>query len=126
MFPLDSPDRKHTRILGKKGIGSSRVGDQTAGQGFHGDKAHIMLLTAPDQAKLWFAGEIAEGKLQGIIETRVNGLLSHSETMVGDGDEADLPLLFCLQRSLIQSASVFRFWAEGRIVELINVYVIGF
>ncbi len=45
--------------------------------------------------------------------------------MICDGNMADLSLLFRLERRVVQSVLSARLWTESRIVELINVNVIG-
>lgn len=45
--------------------------------------------------------------------------------MVRDGNVADLPLLFCLKRRVVQTVLAARLRTEGRIVELVNVDVVG-
>ncbi len=45
--------------------------------------------------------------------------------MVRDGNVADLPLFFCLQRRVVQTVLAARLRTEGRIVELVNVDVVG-
>ena len=45
--------------------------------------------------------------------------------MVGDADKADFPLLFGLLHGLVQAGAVPGLGAEGRVVELVDVHIVG-
>ena len=124
LFSLHAPDRKHIIILRCMSVSSRGVGDQSAGQGFHGNKSHICLLTSLYKLLLFLRCQITERKLQRFIQTAFDGLLCHQKAMVGDTDMADLSFLLRLQCRIIKTTVITRFWTKSGIVELININII--
>ena len=51
--------------------------------------------------------------------------MRHGKAVVRDGNVADFALFFCLQRRVIESVVSARLRTERRIVELVNVDVVG-
>ena len=125
LFPLHAPDGQHPVVLGLKSVGGGTVGDEPAGKALHGDKAHVGGLTLVDQFQLLLTGNVAERELQRLIQAAVNGLVGHRQPMVRDADVPDHALGFGLLHGLVQAAAVTGLRAEGRVVELIQVDVIG-
>ena len=74
---LDAPDGQHAVVLCLKSIGCRAVGDEAAGEAFHGNEAHLMLLAGVDELQLLLAGDIAERELQRLVQAALNGLARH-------------------------------------------------
>lgn len=126
MFFLDAPDRKQVIILGGESICSGSIGNQAAGQRFHGDKTDIFLFAGVCQSQIGITAEIAEWELQGVIQVGVNGFLCNGQTVVGQSDETDLALLLCFQSGIIKTGVVSWLWTERRIMKLVDVDMIRF
>ncbi len=124
-FSLDSPDGEHMVILQHIGVGSRGVVDKTSCESFHGDKAHVRRLTFFHKLQLLVRGQIAEGELQRVVESAVDGFMCNRQAMIRDTDVADLSLRFRFQHGLIEPASVPRLRTEGDVVELVNIQVIS-
>ena len=136
MLPLHAPDGKHVVKLIQPGVAGSGVTEQTTGQALHGDEAHVVLLAQSHQLQILLRCQVAEGKLQRLIEPGLNGLVGHSQTVVGDTDVTDLSLCFelhyivqilglGLQGRLVEPGTVARLRTEGRIVKLIDINVVS-
>ena len=126
LLPLDAPDGQGVLKLGLPGVGCGGVGDEPAGKAFHGDEAHVVLSAQVHQVDVPLGGQIAEGELEGLVEAGAHGLLRHAQAVVGDADVADLPLGLGLLHGLIQAGAVPGLGAEGGVVELVEVDVVGF
>ena len=122
---LHAPNGQGVVELGLPGIGSRRVGDQAAREALHGDKAHALLLAQVHQGDVPVSGQVAEGELQGVVQAGGSGLFRHSQPVVGDADKPDLPLGFGLLHGLVQAGAVPGLRAEGRVVELVHIDVVG-
>ena len=118
---LYAPDGQHIGLSLHKGGGGIAVLNQAAGHALHGDKAHAGLAALFHQLHLLGTGQVAEGELQGGIQAGVDGLMGHGQTVVGNGDKADLTFLLGLQGGVVQSVLPAGLGAEGGIVELIDV-----
>ena len=68
-FPLDTPDRHHMFKLRQVGVGGCCVGDEAAGQGFHGDKAHLVGFAHLHYFKVIFGSQVGERKLQCFVKS---------------------------------------------------------
>ena len=111
-------------LQGGEGVGRGGIGDQPAGQGFHGDKAHVRLFAGLHQLQLLLPGEVAEGELQRLVQAGLDGLVGHGQPVVGDADMADLTLALCLQRRVVEAALIPGPGTEGRVVELIDIHIV--
>ena len=119
-----APDRQHIVILCLKRIGRCRVHDQTAGECLHCDESHVRFLAERYQTLVLLRRQIAERKLQRLVQSGGDRLLCHLQTVIRDTDMTDLSLRLCLEHALIQPASVPRFWTECRLVELIDINIV--
>ena len=106
--------------------GSKPIADQTARHSLHCDEAHLFFTAAVEQLLFLYAGEIAVRKLQRRVKSGVDRLLRHGEAVIRDADVPDLPLLFRLQSRVIESVLSVRLRTEGRIVELVEIDIVGF
>ena len=70
--------------------------------------------------------QIAEGKLQSLIQSAFDGFMCHIQAMVRDADMADHAFVLRFQHSFIQSCAVSRLRAECRVMELVNVDIVCF
>ena len=77
--------------------------DQAAGKSFHGDKAHPRIFTCFHYFQIRICRQIGKRELQRFVKTGIYRLLRHCDPMVCNADMPDLPLLFRLQRCVIQS-----------------------
>ena len=84
-----------------------------------------MLTAFLHKLQLLLSADIAEGELQCFVKAAVYCLVSHMQTVVGYSDVPDLAALLCLEDGLVETGSVTRKRAEGRIVELIDVHIVG-
>ena len=84
-----------------------------------------MLLAQLHQLQLLLTGNIAERKLQGLVQAALNGFLGHGQAVVGDADVSDHPLSLGLQCGFVQAGAVTGLGAEGRVVELVDVHIVG-
>ena len=84
LFPLNAPDGQNALELRFKGIGGGAVGNEAAGQALHGDKTHLMFFAQLYQFQLLLTGNIAERKLQSLVQAALNGFLGHGQAVVGD------------------------------------------
>ena len=112
--------------MGLEGIGSGGIGNQPAGQCFHGNKAHIFFFAARNNFYVFFCGKVAEGELQRFVQPAVNGLMGDFQAVVRNADVADLSLLLRFFHGFIQACAVPGLRAEGRVVELVNVDIVCF
>ena len=95
-FPLYAPDRHNIFEHVKECVGRRGTGDEPTGKSLHRYEAHVGLHTEPYKRHVIAVGEVGEGKLQGLVQTAVNGLLCNRQTVVGDADVEDFPLFFRL------------------------------
>ena len=91
-FLLNAPDGQHPRKLSKKSVSGGGIGDQAAGEGLHGDEAHVLFPAQLHQLQIGLGGQVAEGELEGLIQPGLDGLLRNGKPVVGDADVADLAL----------------------------------
>ena len=106
-------------------ISGCRIIYQPSRQCLHGNKAHAVSSTCTDKLQFLLSRQITERKLQRCIQVRFYGLAGYCQTMVSNADETDLPLFPGLLHRFIQAAAVTRFRAKGRIMKLINIYIIS-
>ena len=123
-FSLDSPDGKDIVKLGHERHGGVGVGDEAAGQTLHGDEAHVLLLTDPDQLDILLIAQIAERKLHRLIQAGLCRLQGHVPAVGGDADMADLSLCFRLQHAVIEPGIIAGTIAPFRLVQLIEVQAV--
>ena len=124
-LPLDAPDGQDAIVLGLEGIGGGTVGDEAAGQALHRDEAHLFLLAEFHKFQFLRAGDVAERELQRLVQTALDGFLRHGQAVVGDADVPDQTLGLRFQRGIVQAGGVSGPGAEGRVVELVDVNVVG-
>ena len=124
-FALYAPDRLHIGKLGQVGVCRGGVVDKSACKGFHTDEADVLLGTLVDERQLLVRSQVGEGKLQRLVQAAVDGLLGHSQAVVGDAYVAHLALLLCLEHSLVQACAVARQGAESGVVELVEVDIVS-
>ena len=122
---LNAPDGDHGGLCLHEGGRRQPVPDEAAGQGLHGDEAHVRRPALVHQLQLLGTGEVAEGKLEGVVQPGVDGLVGHGQPVVGDGDVPDLPLALGLQGGLVQAVLPAGLGAEGGVVELVDVDIVG-
>ena len=122
---LDAPDGCHVVVLGEEGVGGGGVGDESAGEAFHGDEAHAGLAGALDDVELFAGGEVGEGVLEGFVEAAFDGFDGHALAVVGDADVAHLTLALRLEHGFVEAGAVAWAWAEGEVVELVEVDIVG-
>ena len=122
---LHAPDGHHALLLCHPGSSREAVANESARHALHGDKAHLLRTAFSDKFHLLLAGKVAERELQGLVKSRVNGLVRHGKAVVRDGDVADLSLLLRLKRRIVKAVLPTRLRAERRIVELIEINIIG-
>ena len=116
---LYAPDRQHIIILCQERICRRGIIDQPARQSFHGNKSHICLLTFFHQFDVLLSRQITERKLQRLVQSAVNRLVRHRQTMIRNTDMSYLSFFFRLKRRVIQAALISRLRAERRIMELV-------
>ena len=121
---LDAPDRRHL-VLRQPGVGRVGVGDEAAGESFHADEAHVGLEGATHDVEVGVGGQIAEGVLEGLVEAALYSLYGNPLTVVGEADMTHLALPLRFQHSFVQAAAVARSGAEGQIMELVEVHIVG-
>lgn len=71
------------------------------------------------------AGDVAERELQRLVQTTLDGFLRHGQAVVGDADVPDQALGLRFQCGIVQAGGVSWPGAEGRVVELVDVNVVG-
>ena len=125
LLALHAPDRYNALLLRHPCRCREAVANETSCHALHRDESHVFLAALPDQLQLLLSGKIAERELQRLIKSGVNRLVRHGKAVVRDGNVADFALFFCLQRRVIESVVSARLRTERRIVELVNVDVVG-
>ena len=125
---LYAPDRHHMiklRLIHKR-IGTGGIVDQSSGQSFHGNEAHICFPAHFYDLQIRFRRKIGERELHRFIKAGFDGFFCHSDPVVRDADMPDLSFLFCLLGCLVKPGSISWLRTEGRIVELVNINIICF
>ena len=122
---LHAPDGDHTGLEGQEGRCRGAAADQSAGHALHGDEAHTGLGAQVHQLLLLGSCQIAVRELERGIEAGFNGLVSNGQTVVADADVADLALTLGLHSRIVKAVRSAGLGAEGGIVELIDIDVIG-
>ncbi len=122
---LYAPYRLHVGELGDVGVGRGGMVYQTAGERLHGDESHVARLAVAHQLQLLVGGQVGERELQRLVESRLDGLVSHGQTVVGDAYVEHLALTACLKHGLIETRAVVRLGTERGIVELVELYMVG-
>lgn len=116
---LYAPNGKSMVELVEEGIGQSRVGDETASEGFHADEAHVVLVTGFHYLLVVLRGEVAERILQGVIAVTLYGFEGNVLAVVADAYKADFALSFGHAHGVIEALLVTRARAIVGIVELV-------
>lgn len=124
VFVLDTPDGDDW-IFGEVGVGDVGMGDKTAGEGFHTDKADVVGFAETDEGFFLFARKVGERELEGVVQSGEDGFFRDSEAVVGDADMVDHPFGFGFEHGFVKSCAVAGFGAERGIMELIDVDVVG-
>ena len=124
-FLLDAPDGDHIVILGEEGIGRPGAGQQPAAHPLHGDEAHVVFLTDPDELQILVGGQVAQGKLDGVEQAAFGGGDGHIPPVGGDADEPGLARGPGLQQRLIGPLGILRVGEGGDVVELPDVHMVG-
>ena len=99
--------------------------DEASGEAFHGDEAHVVCLALLDEGQFFVGCQVGEGELEGFVEAAVDGFVRHGEAVVGDADVAHFALLLRLQHGFVEAGAVAGLGAEGGVVELVEVDVVG-
>lgn len=124
-FALYAPDGFDVRELCYVGVGCGGMVDEASGQCFHGYKTYVVGFAFVDESHFLVAGEVGEGELEGLVETAVDSFVGHGKTVVSDADMTYFALLLGLEHGLVEASAVAGFGAEGGIVELVEVNVVG-
>ena len=122
-LPLDAPNWQKVAELQRVGIGRSGIVDKPSGKGFHCYKAHIALFAALYKRKFLLSGEVAEWELQSLIASALYCLPRYGEAVVGYAYVAYHSGCLGLQHCLVEPCAVSGEGTEGRIVELVYIYI---
>ena len=101
------------------------MGDEAAGEAFHADEAHVGVEGAAHDIEVGLGGEIGEGILQCLVESAFDGFYGDTLAVVGDADVAHFTLTHSLLHGFVESAAVAGTGAESRVVELVEVDIVG-
>ena len=82
-------------------------------------------LPKSDKVEFLFACEIRERELQSFVKSRFDRFPGNMQAMVGDADVADLALCLGFQHGFVKAGAVSGLGAEGGVVELVDVDVVG-
>ena len=124
-FFLDAPNGHGVGELLEKGIGCLGAGDEAAGKGLHGDKAHVVFGAQLDQVQIRLGRDMGDGELQRVIQAGLHRLLRHIAPVGGNADEPAFPLLFGLYQGIIGAIFVLQIGHGGDVVQLQDIHIIG-
>lgn len=125
LLALHAPDGQHARELRHERHAGVSVGEQAAGQAFHGDEADVALLAQGDQLKLAVGGKVAERVLQRFVQAAFHALEGNLELVRRHADMGDLALLLGLEHALVHAGAVAGLVALVDAVELVQVDMVG-
>ena len=101
------------------------IGEHTAGQTLHGDKAHARRLAFGGQIQIPGTGDVAEGELQGLEIAGGDAVLGDIDPVGGDADVVDPAPAFGLQGAGVSAVGILRIGDLGHLVELEQIDMVG-
>ena len=124
-FALYSPNRGHMVVLCEESVGGGGVVDEAAGQSFHGDESHVVGAAQLHYFLILFRSEVRKRELHGFVQAALDGFASYRKSMVCDANVQHFALTHSLLHGLVKTCTIAGLGTERRVVELVEVDVVG-